>query len=89
MLDHAEIKRFIRAAGYDREDPLAVGVSLPSGLPVFVAQGESPDARLFDAETIAYAGSLAKQMTGACAALLARDGTLDLDTPIAAWLPEL
>jgi CubicO group peptidase (beta-lactamase class C family) len=89
VLDHAEIKRFIRAAGYEAETPLAVGVSLPSGLPVFVAQGESPDARLFDAETIAYAGSLAKQMTGACAALLARDGTLDLDAPIATWLPEL
>ena len=89
MLDRAEIERFIRAAGYEAKTPVAVGVSLPSGSPVLVAWGERPDAPQFDTETIAYAGSLAKQMTGACAALLARDGALDLDAPIANWLPGL
>lgn len=89
MLDHEEIKRFIRAAGYESKTPLAVGVSLPRGSPISVAQGESRDTAPFDAGTIAYAGSLAKQMTGACAALLARGGALDLDAPIAEWLREL
>ncbi len=89
MLDRAEIERFIRAAGYGVKTPIAVGVSLPSGPPVLVAWGESPGAPPFDAETIAYAASLAKQMTGACAALLAHDGALNLDAPISKWLPEL
>jgi CubicO group peptidase (beta-lactamase class C family) len=87
VLDRAEIERFIRTAGYEAKTPVAAGVSLPSGSRVLVAWGESPQA--FDTETIAYAGSLAKQMTGACGALLARDGALDVDAPIANWLPEL
>jgi CubicO group peptidase (beta-lactamase class C family) len=86
VLDRAEIEQFIRAAGYEEKTAVAVGVSLPGGPPVLAASGATPD---FDAETIAYAGSLAKQMTGACAALLARDGALDVEAPIAKWLPEL
>jgi len=66
-----------------------VGVDPPSGSPVFVSQGESPDAQPFVVKTIAYAGSLAKQTTGACVALLVRDGGLAVDAPIAEWLPEL
>ena len=89
MLDRAEIERLVRGAGYDAETRLAVGVSLPSGPPVHVAQGEGPNATPFDAESVAYTGSLAKQVTGACAVVLARDGRLDVDAPIAEWLPEL
>jgi CubicO group peptidase (beta-lactamase class C family) len=33
--------------------------------------------------------SLSKQFTAACAALLAKDGELDLSAPLARWLPEL
>jgi CubicO group peptidase (beta-lactamase class C family) len=89
VLDQEDIRRFVRAAGYEAKTPIAVGVSLPTGSPFFIAQGERRDERPFDAASVAYAGSLAKQMTGACAALLARDGALDLDGPLAEWLPEL
>lgn len=88
MLDQTGIERQIRAAGYDSKTPVAVGVSLHSAVPVFVSHGEGANGAL-DADSLAYAGSLAKQITGACAALLAQDGTLDVEAPIVAWLPEL
>lgn len=89
MLDQAEIERQISAAGYDSETPVTVGVSLPSAAPVFVSHGGGVDEPALGADSLAYAASLAKQITGACAALLAQDGTLDVEAPIAAWLPEL
>jgi CubicO group peptidase (beta-lactamase class C family) len=61
---------------------MAVAASVPGGRQFF-AQGS------LDSETVAYGASLAKQFTGACAALLERDGHLDCDGTIAAWLPEL
>jgi len=64
-------------------------VTLPSVPSVSHAQGPNPDGTPFAAETIAYAGSLAKQMTAACAALLTRADVLDVDAHIAKWLPEL
>lgn len=36
-----------------------------------------------------YAASLTKQITGAAAAILVRDGQLDPDAPIARWMPDL
>ncbi|YCK42745.1 serine hydrolase domain-containing protein [Actinomadura sp. ATCC 39365] len=39
--------------------------------------------------TVLYAASLSKQMTAACAALLVRDGALDMESPLSRWLPEL
>jgi CubicO group peptidase (beta-lactamase class C family) len=72
------LERQIAAAGYDPATPLAVGVSSGGAL-----------ATHGDCDSVAYAGSLAKQVTGACAALLARDGALDVEAPIAGWLPEL
>ena len=70
----------ISAAGYDAATPVSVGVSSASAT-VLASHG--------DCDSVAYAGSLAKQVTGACAALLARDGALDLEAPVAGWLPEL
>jgi len=74
------LERLISAAGYDAAMPVAVGVSSASAT-VLASHG--------DCDSVAYAGSLAKQVTGACAALLARDRALDLEAPIASWLPEL
>ena len=88
VLDELEIERLIRAAGYDSATPVAVGVSSPSAK-VLVAHREGADAVGLDCDGLAYAGSLAKQITGACAALLAQDGTLDVEAPIANWLREL
>ena len=82
MLDEAGIERLLDVAGYAPETPLAVGVGLPSGGSVFAAHGLAED-------DLAYAASLAKQVTGACAALLARDGALDVEAPIGTLLPEL
>lgn len=78
----------VRAAGYAVETPLAVGVST-SGEEITVAQGAGLGGATFDVESVAYAASLAKQITGACAALLERRGLLDPDAPIAEWMPEL
>ena len=39
--------------------------------------------------TVTYAASLAKQITAACVALLVRDGALDIEDPLANWVPEL
>jgi len=50
--------------------------------------GECATGR-FTAGTLVYAASLAKQVTAGCAALLARDGALDVDAPLAHFLPEL
>ena len=74
------LERLISAAGYDAATPVAVGVGSASAT-VLASHG--------DCDSVAYAGSLAKQVTGACAALLARDGALDLEAPVAGWLPEL
>jgi CubicO group peptidase (beta-lactamase class C family) len=89
VLDELEIERLIRAAGFDSATPVAVGVSSPSMSPVLAARGESTDGLALDCDGLAYAGSLAKQITGACAAFLAQDGTLDVEAPISGWLPEL
>jgi len=42
-----------------------------------------------DCDAVAYGGSIAKQFTGACAALLTQEGALDPEAPIADWLLEL
>jgi CubicO group peptidase (beta-lactamase class C family) len=88
VLDERAIERLVAAAGYDPATAVAVGVSSPSRS-VFAAQAEGTDAGDFECDSVGYAGSLAKQITGACAALLAQGGALDVEAPIADWLPEL
>ena len=41
------------------------------------------------ASSLVYAASLAKQLTAACAALLVRQGRLDMETTLTGWMPEL
>lgn len=79
----------VRDAGYPADTPLAVGVSSGGEGTLAFAQGSGRDGTAFGAESVAYAASLAKQVTGACAALLERRGVLDPNAPIAEWLEEL
>ena len=82
-LDEPTIGRFIAAAGYDPATPVVVGVGSPATT-LLAVRGSGVDG-----DSVGYAGSLAKQVTGACAALLAQEGVLDVETPISEWLPEL
>jgi CubicO group peptidase (beta-lactamase class C family) len=79
-----KLEGLIAAAGYKPSTPLSVGVS-SGGTTALAAQGAPP----MDCDSVAYAGSLAKQVTGACAALLVLDGALGVEAAIAGWLPEL
>lgn len=83
MFSASRLAQAIRSAGYSDATPAAVGTSVASGDLLFAAQAS------FDSESVAYAASVAKQFTAACAALLERDGELDCDATIAPWLPEL
>jgi CubicO group peptidase (beta-lactamase class C family) len=62
---------------------VAVGVGSRRTAPVLAAHGG------LSCGAVAYSGSLMKQVTGACAALLAKRGSLDVDAPMATWLGEL
>lgn len=88
-LDERGIERLILAADYDPATPVAVGVSSPSMTLLVPQWQDAQDHRGFDCHSVGYAGSLAKQITGACGALLAHRGALDVEAPIADWLPEL
>ena len=72
QVDQRAIERLIAVAGYDPAIPVAVGVSSPS-MAVLAAKGEGTGAGVLDCDGVGYAGSLAKQITGACAAF-ARTG---------------
>ncbi|MGH2540268.1 MAG: serine hydrolase domain-containing protein [Actinomycetota bacterium] len=65
-----------------------------------VARGDGLEARVDDAadagtgqplaaDSILYVGSIAKQFVAACVALLEHDGALDLDDPVARFVPGL
>ncbi|HET9516652.1 MAG TPA: serine hydrolase domain-containing protein [Actinoplanes sp.] len=71
------------AVGYRPADPLVVGVLRHGRPPAYYCQA-GPTER----DQI-YTASVAKQVTAACVALLARSGALSLDGPIWQWLPEL
>jgi CubicO group peptidase (beta-lactamase class C family) len=82
------IPSLVRSAGYADETPLVVAVGA-SGEPLVFAQGAAEDGTPFGPGSLVYAASLAKQFTGACAALLEREGLLDTGASIREWLPEL
>jgi CubicO group peptidase (beta-lactamase class C family) len=48
-----------------------------------------PESRRLTTRTQVYVASLAKQVTAACAALLARDRALDIEAPLAAYVGDL
>lgn len=80
---------FVAEAGYGPCEPVIVGVNHQRQAPVFAAQGTTRRGEPLDSTTVVYAASLSKQITAACAALLVRDGALDIEAPLAEWLPEL
>jgi CubicO group peptidase (beta-lactamase class C family) len=81
------IGRMIDSAGFDASTAVVVGVRSSKETTVVSRGGAEDGGELGD--TVGYAGSLAKQVTAACAALLLRDGALDLDASIAGLLPDL
>ena len=80
---------FIAGAGYGRLEPVIAGVHRQGRAPVFVAQGVTGAGEPLSSATVAYAASLSKQITAACAAVLVREGALDMEATLARWLPEL
>lgn len=63
-----------------------VAVHRPGTTPVVVADGTLVDGRPLRADDAFRVASVAKSFTAALALVLAHDGTVDLDTPIARWV---
>jgi CubicO group peptidase (beta-lactamase class C family) len=76
-------------AGYGAHDPLMIGVQQDGAPPVFLIGGLTAAGEPLTAGTIVYTASLSKQITAACAALLVRQGRLDIESTVAQWMPEL
>jgi CubicO group peptidase (beta-lactamase class C family) len=89
VISASNLAEMVRAAGYAAETPLAIGVITSGEDALCSAQGSGLDGAAFGADSVSYAASLAKQITGACAALLEQGGALDPEALIAEWMPEL
>lgn len=79
----------IAGAGYGSREPVIAGVHGQGCPPVFAAQGMTAAGEPAGPATLAYAASLSKQITAGCAALLVREGRLDMEDTLARWLPGL
>jgi CubicO group peptidase (beta-lactamase class C family) len=84
-----ELARLVDRSAIGSEVPLVIAVHNGAGRMESIARGRWPDGRLVRPTDRFYAASLAKQVTGAAAALLVREGRLDPDLPIARYLPDL
>ncbi len=84
-----ELSTCLEATHYPVGTTVAVGVSCLHAPDILAAVGVTPSGTPFSAQTIVYVGSLAKQMTAACAALLVRGGQLSLESPVTTWLTKL
>jgi len=89
MLLAERLTVLIAEAGYDGREPVIAAVHRQGFAPVFAAQGETGSGEASSPTALTYAASLSKQITAACAALLVREGVLDIEAPIGRWLPEL
>jgi CubicO group peptidase (beta-lactamase class C family) len=89
-MDAALLGELIAAAGYPPGGAggIAVAVRVPEGT-LEAAAGQALPGIPFDAGTVSYCGSTAKQVTAACAAGLVIAGRLDVQAPVSRWLPEL
>jgi CubicO group peptidase (beta-lactamase class C family) len=85
----AVIAMLVGRAGYRFDEPVVVGLQRGSAPPMFFAQGTTKAGKPLTAATLVYTASLSKQLTAACAALLAADGVLDTGSPLSRWMPEL
>lgn len=84
-----ELARLVDQSALASEVPLAIAVCDGAGQVDEVARGSWPDGRLVRPTDGFYAASLAKQVTGAAAAVLVRERRLDPDLPVAHYLPGL
>lgn len=83
------LSALIAGAGYGGREPVIAGVHGRGRPPVFAAQGVTRAGEPAGPDTLAYAASLSKQITAGCAALLVREGALDVEDTLARWLPGL
>lgn len=81
---HQRMTALVAEAGYRGDEPIVVGMRRRGAPPVLLAQGLTSTGGPVTATTLAYAASLSKQMTAACAALLAHQGALDSPSHVAA-----
>ncbi|MFD8565136.1 serine hydrolase domain-containing protein [Streptosporangium canum] len=86
---HQRMTTLISEAGYHGDEPIMVGMHQSGAPPILLAQGLTSTGGPVTATMLTYAASLSKQMTAACAALLAQHGALDMESPLAHWLPQL
>jgi CubicO group peptidase (beta-lactamase class C family) len=95
----ATVSQAADASGYGRDDPLVIAIARAGRRPTHLARGcfpagvaactADPGRGGPTITTPVYTASLAKQVTAACAALLVRDGRLDVDATVASLLPGL
>ncbi|TDC84283.1 class A beta-lactamase-related serine hydrolase [Micromonospora sp. KC606] len=78
------LPQLLAETGYRPDEPVVVGLDTTSAIVLQASAGEQ-----LGPDTLTYTASLAKQFTGASAALLVQRGLLDIDAPLARWLPEL
>jgi CubicO group peptidase (beta-lactamase class C family) len=84
-----ELAGLVDQSALASEVPLAIAVCNGAGQVDEVVRGSWPDGRLVRPTDRFYAASLAKQVTGAAAAVLVREGRLDPNLPVADYLPDL
>lgn len=85
----SQLHHLVARAGYRFDEPIVVGIRHGGRPPLLLAQGRTLRGDPLGATTLTYAASLSKQLTAACAALLARQGELDMESSLSHWLPEL
>ena len=72
-----------------QQEPLIVGLDHQGHGACVRGSGGHSYGGAVSSGTVTYTASLAKQMTAACVALLVQEGVLDIEAPLAKWLPEL
>ena len=89
MIGSNSLQELVATVGIAPGMPLAIASFDARGEAVEHVSGTWPNGQPVTPHESFYAASLAKQVTGAAAALLVRDGQLDPDAPIARYLDGL
>ena len=84
-----ELARLVNQSAIASAVPLVIAVCNRAGIVAQLARGRWRDGRLVQPSDRFYAASLAKQVTGAAAAVLVNDGLIDPDLSVSQYLPEL
>jgi CubicO group peptidase (beta-lactamase class C family) len=83
------LARLIESSVLPNDSPMVLAACGPSGVATTAAAGCWPDGRPVGVDDFFYVASLAKQVTGAAAAVLVRQGRLEPDRPVSRYLPGL